>query len=326
MKRVLKWLGRGLLVLLLLILVGPLLIPMSVVDGGTLNASDLTDADSKYVNVLGYDLHYKEMGSGDRTLILMNGFGGNLTTWRKVMEPLSQYGRVIAFDRIGTGLSEYPMQGAWTGKSPYAPSMQPEFVVGLMDALGIESAVLVGNSQGGTIAVQTALAYPERVEALILADPAIYTTGGFPPEYAWLYATPQMRRLGPVSSRQFLGEANADELLKLAWHDPSKLTAAERAESAKYGQIHNRFRALWEYTIAGETLDLASQVGTIDKPTLVIAGDDDRIIPTPEHARLASEIPGAEYFLIAQCGHVPQEEQPEEFLRAVDAFLRGLEK
>jgi pimeloyl-ACP methyl ester carboxylesterase len=202
--------------------------------------------------------------------------------------------------------------------------MQPEFLIGLMDALGIERAVLVGNSQGGTIAVQTVLAYPNRVEALILADPAIYTTGGFPPEYSWLYASPQMRRLGPVSSRQFLGEANAEELLKLAWHDPSKLTAAERADSAKYGQIHNRYRALWEYTIAGETLDIAERVGTINVPTLVIAGDDDRIIPTPEHARLASEIPAADYFLIAQCGHVPQEEQPEEFLRAVAEFMRSL--
>ncbi len=324
MKQLLKWLGRGLLVLLVLILVGPLLIPMSVVDGGTLDTSDLTDADSKFVNVLGYDLHYKEMGSGERTLILLNGFGGNLTTWRKVMEPLSQYGRVIAFDRIGTGLSAYPMQGEWRGQSPYAPSMQPEFLIGLMDALGIERAILVGNSQGGTIAVQTVLAHPERVEALILADPAIYTTGGFPPEYAWLYATPQMRRLGPLASRQFLGDANADALLKLAWHDPSKLSAEERAESAKYGQIHNSYRALWEYTIAGETLDLASQVGKIDVPTLVIAGDDDRIVPTPEHARLAKEIPGAEYFLISQCGHVPQEEQPEEFLRAAESFLRQL--
>jgi len=134
-----------------------------------------------------------------------------------------------------------------------------------------------------------------------------------------------MRRLGPVSSRQFLGEANADALLKLAWHDPAKLTAEERADSAKYEQIHNRFRALWEYTIAGETLDLASQVGKIDAPTLVIAGDDDRIIPTPEHARLANEIRNADFVLLAQCGHVPQEEQPEGFLKAVESFLNTLQ-
>lgn len=324
MKRLGRWLGRGLLILVAVLLVGPLLIPMSVVDGGTLDIRDLTAADSRFVNVLGYDLHYKEMGQGERVLILMNGFGGNLTTWRKVMAPLAEYGRVIAFDRIGTGLSDYPMFGEWTGKSPYANSMQPEFVVGLMDALQIEQAILVGNSQGGTIAVQTALAYPERVQALILADPGIYTTGGFPPSLSWLYATPQMRRLGPLASRQFLGEANADELVKLAWHDPSKLTAPERAEAAQYGRLRNRFRALWEYTVAGEALDLASQVGRISMPTLIIAGDDDRIIPTEEHARLAKEIPNADYFLIAQCGHVPQEEQPEEFLRAVDQFLNNL--
>lgn len=308
---------------LLICLVGPFLIPVAD-RPDAVTERELADPDSRFVNVLGYDLHYKEMGEGGRVLILMNGFGGNIYTWRKVMEPLSQYGRVIAFDRIGTGLSAHPVAGDWEGRSPYAPSMQPEFLIGLMDELGIEQAILVGNSQGGTVALSTALKYPERVSALVLADPAVYTSGGPPTQLAPLWASPQMRRVGPWVARQFLGEANAGQLLALAWHDPSKFTAEERAETLKYFRVRNRDASLWEYTVANEPSDLAERVGEINLPVLLIAGDDDRIVPTEQHIRLSQEIPDAELVIIKDCGHVPQEEQPQEFLRTVVAFLDSL--
>ena len=307
----------------LLCLVGPLLLPAVGTDN-TFTERELADPDSKFVEVLGYDLHYKEMGEGERVLILMNGFGGNLYTWRKVMEPLSQVGRVIAFDRIGTGLSAHPVAGDWEGKSPYAPSMQPEFLIGLMDELGIEEAILVGNSQGGTVALSTALAYPERVTALVLADPAVYTSGGPPTFLAPLWNTPQMRRIGPWVANRFLGEANSEALLELAWHDPSKLTAEERNATLKFFRVKNRDAALWEYTAANEPSDLPERLDEIDLPVLVIAGDDDRIVPTEEHVRLAGEIPNAQLTIIRECGHIPQEEKPDEFMAAVTAFLATL--
>jgi pimeloyl-ACP methyl ester carboxylesterase len=323
MTRWKKTLFSAVIVITLLCLIGPLLIPTpSDLNGPT--EKELADADSAFVNVAGFDLHYKEMGQGEPVMILMNGFGGNLFTWRKVMEPLSAFGRVIAFDRIGTGLSAHPLPGEWDGQSPYSPYQQPGFVVGLMDALGIESAILIGNSQGGTVAIATALEYPHRVEALILADPAVYTSGGPPTELSWLYATPQLRKLGPIMARQFLGDANEDQLIALAWHDPAKYSEAERNASRKYQAATRRFESLWEYTVANEQSDLPARVKDLFLPVLVIAGDDDRVVPTGEHARLAEEIPNAEYFLIADCGHVPQEEQPEVFLEAVFRFLNSL--
>jgi pimeloyl-ACP methyl ester carboxylesterase len=324
MKRWKKPFLYAVLFLLLLCLVGPFLLPAA----GSTNApteKQLADPDSRFVNVLGYDLHYKEMGEGERVLILMNGFGGNLYTWRKVMEPLSHYGRVIAFDRIGTGLSAHPIAGDWDGKSPYAPSMQPDFLIGLMDALGIKEAILVGNSQGGTVALSTALAYPERVTALVLADPAVYTSGGPPTWLTPLWSTPQMRRIGPWVANRFLGEANSEQLLALAWHDPSKFTQQERKETLKFFSVRNRDAALWEYTAANEASDLPDRVDEIDMPVLVVAGDDDRIVPTEEHIRLSQEIPNARLVIIKDCGHVPQEEKPQEFMSAVAAFLETLQ-
>lgn len=311
------------LFVLFLCLVGPFLIPTPG-DDQAIAQRDLADSGSRFVNVLGYDLHYREMGAGGRTLILMHGFGGNLYTWRKAMEPLAEYGRVIAFDRVGAGLSAHPIAGDWQGQSPYAPSMQPEFLVAVMNELEVEQAVLVGHSQGGAIALSTTLLYPERVTALVLVDPAIYTSGGPPAELAWLWRTPPMRRIGPWVAQRFLGEASVERLIALAWHDPSRFTAEERQKTRKYLDVKNRAAALWEYTAASEANNLPERLGEVDLPVLVIAGDNDRIVPTTEHIRLSQEIRSAQLVIIEECGHLPQEEQPEEFLRAVRGFLGSI--
>lgn len=311
------------LFLLLVGLAGPFLIPAAD-EKSAFTEKELSEPDSKYANVLGYDLHYKETGEGEPALILMNGFGGNLYTWRNVLHPLSHHGRVIAYDRIGTGLSAHPIEGDWIGKSPYVPSMQPEFLMGLMDELGIQKAILVGNSQGGTVALSAALSHIERITALVLVDPAVYVRGGPPTQLSWLWRTPQMRRIGPWVAHRFLGEANAARLLALVWHDPARFTQPERKQTLKYFHVKNRDAALWEYTIANEPSDLAGRVHEINLPALVIAGDDDRIVPTEQHVRLANELPHAQLVIINECGHVPQEERPEDFLNAVLAFLDTL--
>ena len=98
------------------------------------------------------------------------------------MEPFSQLGTVIAFDRPAFGLTERPLE--WEGQNPYSPEAQVELVIGLLDHFGVDQAILVGNSAGGTIAMQAALTYPERVSALVLVDPAVYNGGGAPHGHA----------------------------------------------------------------------------------------------------------------------------------------------
>ena len=83
--------------------------------------------------------------------------------------------------------------------------------------------------------------------------------------------------------------------------------------------------ALWELTVASKPLCLAEQLGKLKVPTLVITGDDDRIVPTAQSIRLAAEIPGAKLVVIPECGHVPQEEQPAAFLAAVSDFMSVLQ-
>ena len=163
MKRWQKFLISLSLLLMALILVGPFLIPVPPLEN-TVPPAQLAEPDSQFVEVNDLTVHYKETGSGEPVFVLLHGFGASLFSWREVMAPLSQFGRVIAFDRPAFGLTERPLPGEWDGQNPYSPEAQVDLVIGLLDALGVDQAILVGNSAGGTVALNTTLAHPERVQ------------------------------------------------------------------------------------------------------------------------------------------------------------------
>ncbi len=317
-----KNLLTALAILLLLLAVGPFLIPVPPLQG-LKPPRALADPDSQFITVEGVEIHYKEQGTGPRAFLLLHGFGASTFTWREVMSGFAAHGRVIAFDRPGYGLSQRLLPGDWTGDNPYTPESQARQIIALMDALGIQQAVLVGNSAGGTISVFTYLSYPKRVEALILLDPAIYSGGGAPAFIRPLLNLPQVRHIGPLISRSLIGDPQ--NLLNLAWHDPSQITPEILAGYAKAYQVENWDKALWEFTLASRDLDLNARLGDIRIPTLVITGNDDRIVPTQQSVTLASEIANADLIVLPACGHVPQEECPAGVLEAVNLFITRLD-
>ena len=320
-------------ILLLAVLVGPLLVPVPRLEG-TVPPEQLADPDSCFVEVDGLQVHYKIGGaepgvcmasasSEQPTLLLLHGFAASTFSWREVMDPLAERAAVVAFDRPAFGLTERPMPGEWQGQSPYSPEAQADLTVGLMDELGIDRAILVGNSAGGTTAMLTALRHPERVQALVLVDAAIYSGGSrFPSWVRPLLASPQMRRLGPLFARAI--QRWGEEFGRSAWHDPSQFTPEIWQGYTRPLQSQNWDRALWELTIASHPLNLSDRFDELDLPILVVTGDDDRIVPTEQSIRLADELPGAELVVFPQCGHVPQEECPAAFLEAVQGFLSNL--
>ncbi len=314
-------LGIGMASVIALAMLVPLLVPIPSLEG-TVPSAQLADADSRFIELAGVDIHYKMTGAGEPSFLLLHGFGASVYSWHKVMEPLSAWGTVIAYDRPAFGLTERPL--TWAGGNPYSTEAQPEIALGLLDAYGVERAVLVGHSAGGTLAVYSALLHPERVAALILISPAIYTGGGAPPFVRPLLRTPQARRVGPLLVRSLL--ARGESLLDSAWHDSAKITAEMRAGYTLPFRAENWDQALWEMTLATEYPDLVSQLGALTLPVLVITGDDDRIVPTADSIRLAGEIPGAELVVIPNAGHVAHEEAPEAVLRAVEAFVAELKR
>ncbi len=314
--------GRTLLIvvgiLIALLLIGPFLIPIRPLEG-TVAPQELAEPPSQFIEVEGIQVHYQSYGQGEPTFLLLHGFGASLYSWREVFEPLSQMGTVIAYDRPAFGLTERPMPEEWQGRNPYTPEFQAQLTVALMDALGVDKAILVGNSAGGTQSLLTYFNSPERVQALILVDPAVYTGGGAPSWIKPLLKTPQMRRLGILVARAFINRG--ESLIDLAWHDPTRLTPEAVELYKRPLKVDNWDRALWEFTLASHDPDLASRLDQVTVPTLVITGDDDRIVPTEESIRLAQELPNAELVVIPNCGHVPQEECPQAFMQAVEEFV-----
>jgi pimeloyl-ACP methyl ester carboxylesterase len=311
----------GLGILVAAVLIVPLLIPIPPA-GDTRPTFELADTDSEFLEVNGLQVHIKQSGRGGLPLVLLHGFGASTFSWREVQAPLATDRLVVAFDRPAFGLTERPMPPFSGGENPYTASAQVELTVSLMDALGIERAILVGNSAGGTISLLTALEHPERVAALVLVDPAVYGGGGAPAWIRPLLALPQVQRVGPLFVRTI--RSRGLDLLNTAWHDPSKITPEITEGYTRPLQAENWDRALWELTLAGQELGLAERLGELKMPVLVITGDDDRIVPTADSIRLAGEIDGAELAVIASCGHVPHEECPEAFLEAVQGFLAKL--
>lgn len=319
MKRVLK-IGLSVLgVLLVLLFIVPLLIPVPPLEN-VAPPEKLADADSRFVDVNGIRVHYKMLGQGKPAMILLHGFAASEFSWREVMRPLAQEygGTVVAYDRPAFGLTQRPMPGEWTGDSPYGIDAQVKLLIGLMDALKIERAILVGNSAGGGIAALTALRHPSRVDALILVDAAI-GGGGNAPWYQVLMTTPQGRRIGPLIARQI--KDWGIDFGKSAWHDPSKITPAIWAGYLKPLQVENWDRALWEFTAASQPTELPSRLKELRLPALVITGDDDKIVPQERSIKTANDLPNAKLVVIPNCGHVPHEECPAEFQSAVKSFM-----
>ena len=123
-----------------------------------------------------------------------------------------------------------------------------------MDALGIQSAILVGNSAGGTVAVYTALQFPQRVQGLVLVDAAIYTGAPTNSLLQLLYQAPQVNHLAPLLVRSISETGN--DTIRLAWHDASKVTPEIIEGYRKPLRLPNWDRALWELTKASQPLGL----------------------------------------------------------------------
>ena len=314
--------GRSLLitlvVLLVLLLVGPFLVPVPPLSD-TLPPEQLADPDSQFVEINGLTVHYKTMGQGEPIFVLLHGFGASLYSWHDVMEPLSLYGTIISFDRPAFGLTERPM--TWEADNPYSSQASVDLLLALLEHFNVQKVILVGNSAGGTVSMQFTLQHPERVKALILVDPAIYDSGG----RSWLrpfYKTPQMNHLGPLIVRSI--QNNGIDIIKMAWYDPSKIKPETMTGYTKPLQADNWDRALWYFTAASQVSDLPGRLSEFTLPVLVITGDTDRIVPTANSVRLAGALPNAKLIIIPQAGHVPHEEQPVLFLQAVDEFLKTI--
>jgi pimeloyl-ACP methyl ester carboxylesterase len=192
-----------------------------------------------------------------------------------------------------------------------------------MDEVGARNAVLIGASAGGTVALETYARAPGRVRALILISPAITGDVGPPAAVRPLLRGPQGRRLGPYVVRRRAADVSLERVTR-SWHDPSRATAQDLHAYQRPLQVEGWDRGLWEVLTAEPPPALATLLGRIDVPTLVVAGERDRVISPRWNARTAAAIPDARLEVLPDCGHTPHEECPDALLEVLRDFLNGL--
>jgi len=318
-RRFARALALGLAALLVLLTFGPFLVPVHPFQGRT--PDELADLDSRFIAVHGIWLHYKVYGQGEPLFLLLHGFGSSTFTWDRVAPALAQLGMVVAYDRPGFGLSQRPLRHDWHGYDPYDPTEQAQLALELMHALGFEKAILIGNSAGGGIALDMAMKYPQAAQAMVLVSPAVSGGNRSNPFVQWLIRTPQVQHLGPLLVRALVSRLHS--MIPTAWHDPANMPSDVIPAYQKPLTASSWDAGLWYVASAPGRLDLWDQIGSIQEPTLIVHGDDDRMIPQSDSRRLVSLNNHFVFVSLAGLGHVPQEEGPQAFLEVVLPWLRN---
>jgi pimeloyl-ACP methyl ester carboxylesterase len=254
--------------------------------------------------------------------VLLHGFGSQTMTWRHLQGALGDEATpALAFDRPAFGLTARPLAGDWgRGANPYAPETQVALTLALMDAYGLGRAVLIGHSAGGAIALEAALAHPERIAGLVLVSPAVVRGGGAPAWSRPLLHTPQMARVGPLTMRQLAGQPGED-FLRSAYADPTRLDPTDVDAYRRATRVHDWDRALWELVKASREPRFAGRLEGLDRPVLVVSGAEDRVVPLAQSEEVARSLAHATLVALPGCGHVAHEECPDETIEAVLAWL-----
>jgi pimeloyl-ACP methyl ester carboxylesterase len=276
---------------------------------------------SRFVEIEGVRVHYQEAGDvGAPAVVLIHGFCASNFVWNDALVPLAEAGfRVVAPDLVGFGFSGKP------GGGEYTIEAQARILVGLLDALGIERAALVGSSYGGAVTAVCALDYPERVGRLVLVG-AVSNDEITRRPLLRLAATPVVGELlAPVmlDARRFMKNRLRKTYAAANGHliDFARITAHQRPlrASATHRAI---LRTLRNWRAAR----IEHEAARITQPTLLVWGAHDRDVPLRYGERLHELVAHSRLFVFPACGHLPQEERPREFVSLVAEFCRGGEE
>ncbi|MCS6911808.1 MAG: alpha/beta fold hydrolase [Myxococcota bacterium] len=242
-------------------------------------------------------------------VVLVHALGLNMTLWEHVAPPLASRTRVAGLDLPGCGRSAKP-------RCRYSLSLMAQAVVGLLDHLRIDRAVLVGHSYGGMVCTQVALEHPARAAGLVLMNSSGFHT--FPRLFhigaRWLFR-PYV--LAPVLRLTVRGILRSVFATRNAHTDHFLRTVLERQDP----------RFLWDfaYYVSPMVKDLMSNVlpriEELTLPTLVIWGTKDRLLPFRDVLPWVGRMRNVRLVALPDCGHMPNLEKPEAVSAAVLEFL-----
>ena len=287
------------------------------------NSVNIQDIPLKKVHVGDIDIAYKMFGQGD-PIILFNGASDSMDAWDpSFLTGLSSNHTVIAFDQRGIGNST-------VGSKPYTYLQLANDSAGLLDALKIPKADVMGYSLGGHIAQAFTISHPDKVNRLILVATTCGGKDGIPKpaEFLKLQADVVNKSLQNIPITEELKALNVASLgsgwVKLHPESvdiPANTTSLQQLKPGLPPEIANKQNSLviWENTNWSGACDAEAKLA---KPTLVIAGTDDNdYMPHGNALILASKIPGAWLVQIKDAGHAVMDQYPAEIGKIVNTFL-----
>ncbi len=254
----------------------------------------------------GAKIYWTEQGSGPPVLLIM-GLSFTHEMWYRVLPTLASRCRVILYDNRGVGRSTVP-------NGPYTMRQMARDAVAVLDAAGVQSAHVIGASMGGMIAQELALRFPSKVRSLLLA---CTSHGGLLARWP-RFVRPRGIRWGQDQRRE-----RELALVPLLYSPSTPLERIHEDLDVQCGSqwcykgFLNQFSGLllWSSYL---------RLPAIRVPTLVIHGDRDRLIPPENGKTVAVRIPGAQFHVISDAGHLLTTDQPEACKRVMVDFLRQM--
>jgi pimeloyl-ACP methyl ester carboxylesterase len=272
---------------------------------------------SHFIDVDGLHLHYQEFGDrSNPVMLLIHGFTASTAVWRTVAPEFAERGfHVIAVDLVGFGFSSKP------AGFDYSIQSQARVISRFMDRLGIGKAAMVGSSYGGAVASTLALDYPERVEKLILVGSVCNDDAKRHP----VLRMAKFPGMGEVisaflsDSPRFVRHRLRNTLAPVNHHliTDERIDVVRRPLSARDAH-HSVLMTARNWDAC--RIERDSQF--ISHPTLLVWGENDTIIPIQNGYKLHDAILNSRLVVFKDCGHVPQEEKPENFIEVVTEFMK----
>jgi 3-oxoadipate enol-lactonase len=260
-----------------------------------------------YAEVNGTRLYYEVAGSG-ASIVLIHGLGTDSSFWDLQFELFAKSYQVIRYDTRGHGRSALPTD------EPYSHT---EDLKALLDHLGIAQATLVGQSMGGGIAIDFALAFPERTTRLVLAEPGL-------DGYAW---PPEWDATWEPVANAFASEGSRAALEQLLVHPLMAFTFEQPEPRARLLEIFSNYSG-WHFVNADPVIvadpPAIQRLDEIRVPVLVFIGEQDVSHFHNIAGTLAQHLPDVQRVELAGVGHVVPLEAPEKFNGGVLHFLESL--
>lgn len=260
----------------------------------------------------GWTIHYETRGRRENpSIVMVLGLSHRLAHWGRLPELLAEKFFVVTFDCRGMGESE-------RRDEPFTVRDEAGDIAAVMDAAGVEQAVVYGRSRGGMLAQEFALDYPERVRALILSG----TSHRGPGSVGSTELVNRAMNFTPEMTREEIFAGQNEAMASPGWRerDPdafARLLATDLEAPPRRFAVARQQESIANWSSY-------DQLGQIGCPTLVLCGEDDGMVPPENSRQLAERIPNARLALIPQCGHLPMLEKPDDVARLVMDFVDAL--